>query len=306
MPVGVARRAEPDPGLAWTGGCWRSASGQRCWSSRLLALLAAGPASRDRAPVANARDRPSPVARMRAVRAAGLAPTATIGVGLALDPRDGTRWSVRSALTGVTFGITGLVAVVVLAASLTTLLDAPDRYGTPWDSTIPGFGGEIVEQLRGPLLAEDDVERLGILQTSLGRVDGQETNLHAVEALKGPMGLTLLAGRMPTGPGEVVLGSTTLRAERRRDRIGRRDRGQDGPPGDRGGPGRLPRGRRAQLGGPRRPALVRRPGGRRPRWLAEPRPRHRLGRRRRCRRGQRRAERGRRGWRCRRRCCPRT
>jgi len=212
MPVGVARRAEPDPGLAMDGWVLVIGFGAGLLILALLARLAAGPASRDPRIVATPETDRAPSRAMRAVRAAGLAPTATIGVGLALDPRDGTRWSVRSALTGVTFGITGLVAVVVLAASLTTLLDAPDRYGTPWDSTIPGFGGEIVEQLRDPLLADDDVERLGILQTSLGRVDGQETNLHAVEALKGPMGLTLLAGRVPTGPGEVVLGSTTLRA----------------------------------------------------------------------------------------------
>ena len=56
---------------------------------------------------------------MRALRLTGLAPPATIGVGMVLDPRDGTAWSVRSALAGFAFGITGLVAVLVMAASLT-------------------------------------------------------------------------------------------------------------------------------------------------------------------------------------------
>ena len=177
----------------------------------VLARLAAGPASRDPRVVTTPDTDRAPSRSMRALRGAGLAPPATIGVGLALDPRDGTGWSVRSALAGVAFGVAGLVAVVVLAASLTTLVDTPARYGTTWDSAVPGFGGDIVEQLRDPLVADDDVERLGILHTSLGLIDGEETNLHAVEALKGPVGLTMLAGRAPTGPGEVVLGSTTMR-----------------------------------------------------------------------------------------------
>jgi putative ABC transport system permease protein len=210
MPVGVARRAEPDPGVSVDG--WVLALGFAGIVAivALLALLVAIPASRAPHVAESPETDRAPSRSMRALRGAGLAPPATIGVGMALDPRDGTGWSVRSALAGFAFGITGLVAVIVLAASLATLVDAPARYGTPWDSTIPGFGGEIVEQLRDPLLADPAVERLGVLSTSLALIDGVETNLHAVEAVKGTVGLTLLAGRPPAQSGEVVLGSRTM------------------------------------------------------------------------------------------------
>jgi putative ABC transport system permease protein len=103
------------------------------------------------------------------------------------------------------------VAVVVLASSVTALVDSPARYGTPWDATVPGFGGEIVEQLRDPLAADSDIARLGVFSTSLALVEGEETNLHSLEDVKGHVGITLLAGREPARRGEVVLGSITLR-----------------------------------------------------------------------------------------------
>jgi hypothetical protein len=209
MPVGVARRAEPDPGVSVDG--WVLVVGLVgiIAALALLAVLVAIPASRAARAADSVDTDRAPSRSMRAMRWVGLAPPATIGVGLALDPRDGTGWSVRSALAGFAFGITGLVAVIVLGASLTTLVDTPSRYGTPWDATIPGFGGEIVEQLRDPLVADPDVARLGLLNTSLGLVDGEDTNLNSLQSAKGTLGFTMLAGRPPAQDGEVVLGSTT-------------------------------------------------------------------------------------------------
>ncbi len=211
LPVGIARRAEPDTGIDVDAMVLVLGTAGVLVVLTAIALLAAIPASRDsRRTTAAVGERP-PSRSMRALRFAGSSPPATIGVGMVLDPRDGTAWSVRSALVGFAFGITGLVAVLVMAASLTTTVDSPDRYGTFWDSAVPGFDGEIVEELRGPLAEDRDVEQLGILTHSIARVDGQETNIHALEAVKGQMTITMLAGRPPTHPGEVVLGTTTMR-----------------------------------------------------------------------------------------------
>ena len=225
LPVGIARRAEPDTGIDVDGMVLLLGTAAVLLVLTAIALLAAIPASRDSDRAATAvGDRP-PSRSMRALRVAGLAPPATIGVGMVLDPRDGTAWSVRSALAGFAFGITGLVAVLVMAASLTTTVDSPVRYGTFWDSAVPGFGGEIVEELRDPLAEDPDVENLGILTTSIARVDGQETNVHAVEAVKGQVAITMLAGRPPSQPGEVALGTTTMRESDATHRVDRRDRG---------------------------------------------------------------------------------
>ncbi|MET0902790.1 MAG: FtsX-like permease family protein [Acidimicrobiales bacterium] len=211
LPVGIARRAEPDKGIDVDSMVLVLGTAGLLLVLTAIALLAAIPASRASRRAAAAVGDRQPSRSMRALRVAGLAPPATIGVGMVLDPRDGTAWSVRSALGGFAFGITGLVAVLVMAASLTTTVDSPVRYGTFWDTAVPGFGGEIVEALRDPLAEDGDVDSLGILTHSIARVDGQETNVHAFEAVKGQMSITMLAGRPPTHPGEVALGTTTMR-----------------------------------------------------------------------------------------------
>ena len=148
---------------------------------------------------------------MRALRLAGLSPPATIGVGMVLDPRDGTAWSVRSALAGFAFGITGLVAVLVMAASLTTTVDSPERYGTFWDTAVPGFGGEIVEELRDPLADDPDVEHLGILTTaSPAWTARRPTSTRSRRSRARWRSPCSPVGR-PRSRGEVALGTTTMR-----------------------------------------------------------------------------------------------
>ncbi len=211
MPVGAARRADPDPGLSVDG--WALAVGFLgiVVALSVVALLVALPASR-RPAASGTRDATRPTSRaMGMLRRSPLGPAATVGTGMALDPRDGTSWSVRAALGGTTFSVAGLAVAVILGSSLGALLDSPARYGSPWDATVPGFGGEIVDQLRGPLQEDPDVAGLSVLSTSLVLVEGMETNVHAVERVTGAVSLTVLSGRAPQRSGEAVLGTTTLR-----------------------------------------------------------------------------------------------
>ena len=124
MPVGVARRAEPDPGLSVDATVLvarvRSSSSSRscccrCWRRRWSAGGSAWRSSRRRGS--------TPSRSMRALRRTSLEPPATIGVGMALEPRGGTAWAVRSAFLGVAFGVMGVVAVVVFVASVDELVE---------------------------------------------------------------------------------------------------------------------------------------------------------------------------------------
>jgi hypothetical protein len=77
---------------------------------------------------------------------------------------------------------------------------------------VAGFDGAALDEHREDLEADPEVTALGVMATGLVKIDGEDTNIHAFESLKGDAGPTLLAGRLPSGPDEVALGSGTLRA----------------------------------------------------------------------------------------------
>jgi hypothetical protein len=211
MPVGVARRAEPDPGLAvdwaavWIGG------GVTFLAVLSLSVLAAAVVSRRERRVV-AGDADSAASRTtRAMRRANLDPSTTIGVGMALEPRGGTAFAVRSAFLGAAFGVTGLVGVVVFVASVDGLARSPARYGAPFDALVSGFSGNILEEGGEELLEDPRVDGVVALGSGgLARVGSLEANTISLESLKGDLALTMLEGHPPTGTAEVVLGRDTL------------------------------------------------------------------------------------------------
>ncbi len=211
MPVGVARRAEPDPGISIDG--WLLAGGFVGIALVVTALATAvAITTARRATLVTTSEAEAATGRpARVLRKTALPPEAMIGVGMATAPRRGTAWAVRSGLAGIAFGVTGLVAVVVFASSVTSLVGSPDRWGAPFDALVSSFSGDLIGEHGDELLADPEVARMGTLTTGLGRIGDEEVNTHAFESLKGGMSLTLLSGRFPDAAGEVVLGTSTER-----------------------------------------------------------------------------------------------
>src|SRR5215212_2861036 len=213
MPVGVARQAEPDPGIAVDG--WALTVGFVAVLLGVAGLaLAASVAAERRARrsfTAGASGAPS---RGLVLGRTALPPEGMIGVGMVTAPRAGTAWAVRSALAGVAVGAAGLVAVVVFVSSQTSLVDSSERWGSPFDAAVSGFSGDIIDERGDELLADPDIAGLGVLTTALARVGGDEVDLHAVESVKGGVPVTLLGGRLPKARAEAVLGRSTLRDAR--------------------------------------------------------------------------------------------
>ena len=206
MPVGVARRAEPDLGVSFDATVLVLGGLGIALVTLGLGVVAAFTGAR-RTSAARTRSTRS---RSAGARTGPILPPASIGIGMALEPRDGTGWAVRSALGGVAFGVAGVVAVLVFTASVGTLVDTPLRYGAPFDAAVVGFSGDVLAEGGEELLADPDVDALGVMRSGIVLVDGAEVNSHAVESLKGDVSLTMLDGRVPERPGEVVVGSTTL------------------------------------------------------------------------------------------------
>jgi FtsX-like permease family len=210
LPVGLARVAEPHPGIdadglvlaagvaaaivvtvactAWPG--WRAA-GQR-------------PLGRPPAP------RPAAISRMAA---AGPVPLA-MGLRFALHRGAGrSAVPVRSAIASAAVGVAALSAAIVFAGSLSYLLASPALYGVTWDAMIsnPAGGG------LGPALATIGRDRQIAAWTTAW--SGAPLLIGPAQAdaiaLPVPGGASFVpapvAGRLPGTSREIALGARTLR-----------------------------------------------------------------------------------------------
>jgi FtsX-like permease family len=207
LPVGLARRAETDPGV------WIEPALLAAGAAAVVALLAAGAYSAAlHAPDASVPASSAPGRRNRALargvtRLVG-SPTIAAGVRMASDRgRAPVSVPVRSALVGLTIGIGGVLAAGVIAVSLDDLSGDPERWGWTW-STMPDSLGDTapVEELA----ADERVESAGVYQVSDVVLDGSPLTSVALVPLKGSLALTSRDGRLPTGPGEVAVGEQTL------------------------------------------------------------------------------------------------
>jgi hypothetical protein len=217
-PLGVARRAELDPGVAVdppvlaVGGTLVAAAVLAC---AVLAGWRAGRAPAGALGVAEVGggERRSRVAG--ALGAAGLPPTAVTGTRLALEPGRGrTAVPVRSALAAAAAAVCTLTVAVTFGHSLARLAGDPRAYGVGWDVQVGNFidtGG--AERAARTLTADPAVVAYRGALTGLGpQVDGRPTTVLSFLPGKGPLGPVVVEGREPTQPDEVALGATTMRA----------------------------------------------------------------------------------------------
>ena len=213
LPVGLARVAEPHPGIdadglvlaagvaaaivvtvactAWPG--WRAA--------------AQGPLGRPPGP---APPRPAAISRMAA---AGPVPLA-MGLRFALHRGAGrSAVPVRSAVASAVVGVAALSAAIVLAGSLSYLLASPALYGVTWDAMISNQAGGGL----GPALATVRRDRQVAAWTTAWT--GAPLLIGPAQAdaivLPVPGGASFVpapvTGRLPRTSREIALGARTLR-----------------------------------------------------------------------------------------------
>ena len=215
FPVGLARVAEPYPGLRVDGvvvvlgalatvlatmacaipAAWRTAAG-----STARALPSADGATRRRPAVAA-------VAR-------GIRPVpARLGIGLAVQPGAGrTAVPVRSTIASAAVGVAALTAAIVFSASLGHLLATPRLYGVSWDADVQGVNDTgiapaIATVARDPQVAAWTAADAGApLQVNGVRAEAMAISPGHDRSFSP----TPTQGRLPRAPGEITLGARTL------------------------------------------------------------------------------------------------
>ncbi|HUP71118.1 MAG TPA: FtsX-like permease family protein [Acidimicrobiales bacterium] len=205
LPVGLARRADPDVGL-------HADLGVLAPGVVAMAILGAGFAAlgavRARRAVFAERP-PAPAGGPSLGERAGvrLGPVATTGLAFALSPgRNARATPVRPALVGAVAGLAGVVAVGVVGASMGRLLDTPARYGAPWDVEVSAKDYD-----RAAIVANSDIDAaaVGLFQRPV-TVKGSAVSAYGLDPVKGGLGPVMARGRAPAAPDEVALGADTM------------------------------------------------------------------------------------------------
>jgi hypothetical protein len=112
----------------------------------------------------------------------------------------------RTVIVAVIVGLAGVVAASTFALSLRRLTDDPERYGWPADFTIVDATNQVHEPFVNNLVRDARVESIALASGAPVQVEGQTVAGYALEPRKGFIDWTVARGRMPSRPGEVMLG----------------------------------------------------------------------------------------------------
>jgi putative ABC transport system permease protein len=120
---------------------------------------------------------------------------------------------VRSAFLGAVFGVTGIIAVLVFAASLNHMVATPRLYGWNWDFKAPDdtFSTRCNRTDFG-LAAVPGVADVAAVCYQDMQINGRPVIGWGFTQVRGTIDPEVVAGRAPRGPAEVALGAVTLQA----------------------------------------------------------------------------------------------
>ena len=211
-PVGEARLAEPSTGLAFDPLVLLLGALATVVVVLLLGIWPAVRASRvrigdDRAPDAH------PSSIVAKVAATGAPPSAVIGVRHALERgRGAASVPVGTALFGTALAVMALCATAVFGASLSHLTATPALYGSDYQLTFSNSNGGPGNPTSEVASLEHDHSITGIMLAARDEVsiNGHDVLAIAGKAVRGPLLLSVVDGRLPAGDDEMTLGATTL------------------------------------------------------------------------------------------------
>jgi len=220
FPIGPARTAEPHPGLSVDATVVILGALGIAVAVLLLSAASAWWYARGAHSTVEATHRPSRVSAW--LWSAGSPVVPSTGVRMALEPGRGrTSVPMRSTIISAILGVAVIAGVLGFSSSLARLLDDPHLYGWNWDIQV---GDQFAPNLR------PEAERVAARSEAEGVAVGTIARLYrghtffdtlAIEAVKGTVDPTVVEGRAPVTPTEIMLGTRTLDDLGRAATIGR-------------------------------------------------------------------------------------
>ena len=204
MPIGLARRAEPNPGFVIDG--WVVTVGFVTVAAVVVGSAALSGWAMARGP----RSLPGPPGQSVATTAAlrlGAGPVSATGVRLAFDRRP-PALSVRSALGGATVAVLGMTAVLTFSASLDRLGSSPGRWGYPWDLML-NFTSAEVDRAADKLNGDETLAGVARWDSGFSYINGEGVRAFGLTPLRGEVGFSLRSGDQPARVDEIVIGPAT-------------------------------------------------------------------------------------------------
>jgi putative ABC transport system permease protein len=218
-PIGLARLAEPDPGIWVDGATLALGAALVLGLAVIVSVIPAIRVARSAGPVGEAqveRERPSPLAA--ALGRTSSSPAAAAGLRMALEPGRGrTAVPVRSTMFGVAVSVAALTAALLFASSLHHVLATPRLSGLTWDALVdvsqddPEATAAFVKAMTAKVNADPRLAgfgRGGFLNVKIGG----RSMFAFVASRTGPVHPVIAEGRPPVTADEIALGPGTLRA----------------------------------------------------------------------------------------------
>ena len=217
FPIGVAGKAEPDPGIRLDGVTVGVGFVAVVVVVLVIALLAGLRTARATGPVQEA-SRPGVAARI--AQQSGTRPPIAVGVRFALDPGHQRRaLPVRSSLFGAAFGVVVVVAVLVFSAGLDHLIATPAEFGWTWDLTAYDTKAEPqhgdCSSLTTRFTRVAGITDVASVCNGSVEVAGRPVTGWGYYEIRGNIGPAVVTGRAPRTDDEVALGAKTLGAVHR-------------------------------------------------------------------------------------------
>jgi ABC-type lipoprotein release transport system permease subunit len=208
LPFGLAGEAEPDRGVD-VDRLVLALGGALLVAVVIALATAAGWQASRRSRRALTRSGLGSSFVVRRLARTGASPVATAGVRMALETGGGRNAvPVRPALAGAVLGVTGIVAALVIGASLDRLVESPSRYGWNWDVAVAAApNAQGPEQLATELASHPGVGGAGTVESGSVRVAGRRI---PANGFGGSIEPTVVDGRAPRADDEIALGADTL------------------------------------------------------------------------------------------------